>query len=82
MMKLSPYLFLMGQNQLDFNESDAVKVLNLCMKARIVYRHPEMKGDGKFTLWCTPFMSYALIHECKRAGISVRICKKIGRAHV
>ena len=82
MRRSSPYLFLMGQNQLVFADSDAVRILNLCMKARIVYRDPEMTGDGRFSIWCTPFMSYALIHECRREGIEVNVCRKTGLPHL
>ena len=78
MRRFSLYLFMVGQNKLAFDEADAVKILNICMKYRIVYKAPEIDQKGRFTLWCTTFMSYALLRECERLGISGSICHRSG----
>lgn len=78
MRAFSPFLFFMGQDNLVFDENDSVKIVNICMKNKIVYRDPIIDAEGRFSLWCTSLMSYALLRECNRLNIQSKILRKKG----
>lgn len=74
----SLHSFISGQEQLSVSGKDGHKILNICMKSRIVYRDLELNDMGEMTLWCSHYMSYLLRRECAEAGIEIRRIKAIG----
>jgi similar to stage IV sporulation protein len=70
-----------GQNELLADGKIGHRILNICMKNRIVYRDPSIDKDGILHLWCTPYMSYILVRECREAGIVIEEGHKCGIPH-
>lgn len=82
MRHYSPLLYFVGQNELIADERDGHKILNVCMQNRIVYRDLTVDDEGKLRLWCTPYMSYILLRECKRCGIEITSGHTQGLPHI
>ncbi len=62
---------LVGQIKFSSDEKNSAKLLNICMRSRIVYRDLTTYG-GRVELWCSPYMSYILVSECKKAGVELK----------
>ena len=78
MGKLSLFSYLIGQKELITDGERGHVILNVCMKNRIVYRDLKIDSEGKMHLWCTPYMSYILLRECKALGIAVTAGRERG----
>ena len=59
---------LIGEVELLFDGENAHRILNICMELKISYRAPTITDDGRLRLFCSPYMSYILVRECKRRG--------------
>ena len=69
MRKYPMLLYFVGQNELISNSGEGHKILNVCIQSRIVYHNLSLEEEGRMHLWCTPYMSYILLRECKRCLI-------------
>ncbi len=69
---------LVGQEELRAAGKDGHRILNICMKNRIVYRDLTLNDEGEIILWCSHYMSYILRRECDREGIKIKRTDYVG----
>ena len=52
------------------------------MELKISYRAPTITDDGRLRIFCSPYMSYILIRECKGRGEEYAIGSRRGLPHL
>ena len=69
---------LVGQEELRSSAKDGHRILNICMKNRIVYRDLTFNDNGEMTLWCSHYMSYILRRECVGEKVDIKRVRAVG----
>ena len=69
---------LVGQEELRAAGNDGHRILNICMKNRIVYRDLTVNDEGELILWCSHYMSYILRRECARERVNIKRTDAVG----